>query len=280
MRIVLILSAVFATVLVSCKSENKSGQTNQMESVSKENITSETAPAKESAASKDTLILDNGIRITWLKKGTGESVSPGEVVLLDYEVRLENGEVVESSKKVNKPFPFLVGYQMQTIGWDLVLEQLSVGDKVNAFLPSALARGEKGIKGLIPPNANNIITLEVREKVEPRRKVDGNTVWVLDENPKNKPQFTDSNTISFHSITGTAKNPRYFNSFRLNQPFQMKTSDAGVVPGLKQGLLGAKKADRLYILVPPENGYGAKGFQNLVGPNESIFYNVYVMEVF
>lgn len=232
------------------------------------------------ASSVDSLETKDGLKITWLKKGEGETLKVGDVALIEYEVRLENGEVVESSQKINRPFPFLIGYQMQTKGWDIALEKMRVGDVAKVFLPSKLARGEKGIKGIIPPNANNYLSITVKEKLKPTRSPNGNKVWIIEESPKHKTAFSDSNTIEFHTMTGTATNPRYFNSFRSNKPFVLRTEDAGVVPGLKEALIGAKKADRMYILVPPENAYGKKGFQNLVSPNESIFYNVYVMNVF
>jgi FKBP-type peptidyl-prolyl cis-trans isomerase len=51
------------------------------------------------------------------------------------------------------------------------------------------------------------------------------------------------------------------------------------VPGLKKALINCKKFDRLFIVVPPEEAYGSKGYLDLVKPNETVFYNVLVVDV-
>jgi FKBP-type peptidyl-prolyl cis-trans isomerase len=71
----------------------------------------------------------------------------------------------------------------------------------------------------------------------------------------------------------------YVNTFRTNQPFTFKLSDHGLVPGLRKALINAKKSDRLYILVPPSEAYGAAGYLDFVKPDEPIFYNILVMDV-
>jgi FKBP-type peptidyl-prolyl cis-trans isomerase len=264
-------------LLASCKNENREDDQKASDSTKSKELVDQQA---NNLTIKDRLTTKDGIKISWLKHGGGAKVNDGDVVDIRFKVSLENGTVIESSDKLNRPFPFLVGYQMQTTGWDKALAELKVGDMVKIFLPAKEARGEKGIKDLIPPNSNNLLEIEVLEKRNPTRNIEGVKVWVIDENKKNKSVFNEKNSISFHTMTGTKTNPRYFNSFRENKAFELKLADAGVAPGLKMALEGAKKADRMYILVPSEFGYGHKGLTNLVEPNQSLFYNVYVMDVF
>ena len=66
--------------------------------------------------------------------------------------------------------PFMVGFNMQTKGWDIALRQLKVGDFAEIIIPSELARGSKGIEGLIPPNADNIL------KIRPPLTIDNNDI--------------------------------------------------------------------------------------------------------
>lgn len=224
--------------------------------------------------------FDNGIVIKWFEHGEGELVKLGDCVEIDYKVQLEDGQVVDGNHLLKKEsMPFIVGFGMQTAGWDLALKELRVGDFVEIFIPSKLARGEKGIKDLIPPNADNILRIRVLARNKPSRQVDGNKVWIFEDNASNSDRFGVSNEIEFHCMVSTPTNPRYVNTFAENAPFTLRLEDNGLVPGLKKALINAKKSDRMYILVPSEEAYGEKGFQDVVKPGEDILYNVLVMDV-
>jgi peptidylprolyl isomerase len=224
--------------------------------------------------------FDNGIVIEWYKKGDGEFLKKSDVVEIDYKVKLVDGQEVDGNYLRNMTsLPFIIGFGMQTPGWDLALSQMRVGDFAKILIPSKLARGEVGVKGLIPPNADNYLIIRILEKVKPTRVVDGCKVWLLLENPSNKNLFGANKSIKMHAMVSTESNPFYINTYRENQPFTFNMNDFGVVPGLKKALVNSKKADRMYIVVPPSEAYGNKGYLDIVKPNESIFYNVFVMDV-
>jgi FKBP-type peptidyl-prolyl cis-trans isomerase len=228
----------------------------------------------------ETKPMDNGMVIEWFEKGTGESIKPGDMVMIDYKVRLKDGDVVDGNHLLKKDkLPFLVGFQMQTKGWDIAMNELKVGDFARIKIPSHLARGEKGVNGLIPPNADNFLTIRIIEKAAPTRTVEGTKVWVLEENTNNKLKFAEGMEISFHSMVSSPSNPLYANTFRTNQPFKFKLGDYGLVPGLKKALINAKTSDRLFIVVPASEAYADKGYLDFVKPNEDLFYNVLVMDV-
>ncbi len=228
----------------------------------------------------ETKPMDNGMVIEWFEKGTGESIKPGDMVMIDYKVRLKDGDVVDGNHLLKKDkLPFLVGFQMQTKGWDIAMNELKVGDFARVKIPSHLARGEKGVNGLIPPNADNFLTIRIIEKAAPTRTIEGTKVWVLEENTNNKLKFAEGMEISFHSMVSSPSNPLYANTFRTNQPFKFKLGDYGLVPGLKKALINAKTSDRLFIFVPASEAYGVKGYLDFVKPNEDLFYNVLVMDV-
>lgn len=230
---------------------------------------------------KDQKLFGNGLKIKWFKHGVGELVNNEDVVQINYQVFLEDGTLVDGNELLSRPkLPFLVGYGLQTKGWDQALTSLHVGDFVEIFIPSALARGKDGIKGLIPPNANNIIRLKVIEKMKPSKVVDGVKVWLLEENKKETKHASETSQVEFHYMVGTSTNPKYDISYQRNQPFKLKFDDKGIISGLKKGLLNAKRSDKLWIVVPTEQAYGSKGYLDLVKPNEKIFYDVFVMEVY
>ncbi len=235
-------------------------------------------PAKTIVDKKE---FQSGLKIQWFKKGTGPAIQPGEVVEINFKLQLPSGDVVDGNHLLKREMiPFLVGYNMQTSGWDMAFNELHVGDFVELFLPPNLARGEKGIPNLIPPNSPNIVLLRVGKKVKPTKTVNGVKVWLLEENTEMKAHTIDENAqVTIHYFVGTKTNPRYDNSYQRNVPFQFGMKDVSLIPGLKKGLLGTKLFDKLWVLVPPSQAYGKKGMVDLVKPNEALFYDLIIMDV-
>ncbi len=230
---------------------------------------------------KDQKFFENGLKIKWFKHGKGEEINKEDVILINYQVFLEDGTLVDGNELLSRPnLPFLVGYGMQTKGWDIALTTLRIGDFVEIFIPSNLARGKDGIKGLIPPNANNIIRLKVVKKINPTNIIDGVKVWLLEENKAENKRASEQNQVEFHYMVGTPTNPKYDISYQRNKPFKLKFDDKGIVDGLKKGLINCKRSDKLWIVVPAEKAYGTKGYLDLVKPNEKLFYDIFVMEVY
>lgn len=260
----------------------------EIEGVKKENTSKEIKQTKKEVTAYNSKELEvistenypNGISISWIKKEQGSSIEKGDVVMIDYKVTLENGSVVDGNHLLNKPsFPFMVGFEMQTKGWEFIMSKLKVGDFARIKIPSNLARGENGIKGLIPPNAVNYLTIRIIEKLKPTRIIEGTKVWLLEENKNNKIVFNEHTKITFHNIISSESHPMFFNTFRSNQPHILKETDKGVIQGLKKALKNSKKADRMYIYIPANQAYENTGFAEFVEPGESMFYNVLVMDV-
>ena len=226
------------------------------------------------------LKLKNGLEIKWFIHGKGEKLKEEDVININYQVFLEDGTLVDGNELLNREsLPFLVGYGMQTKGWDIALKHLKVGDFVEIFLPSKLARGKYGVKGLIPPNANNIIRLKIVNKIKPTKNIDGVKIWLLEENQSETLKASEANSVDFHYMVGTKSNPKYDMSYRRAVPFRMRFSDHGIVSGLKKALIGVKRSDKVWILVPANEAYGTKGLLDLVKPNEKLFYDIFVVEV-
>ena len=79
----------------------------------------------------------------------------------------------------------------------MALAKLKVGDFAEVFIPSKYARGDKEIKGIIPANSNNTLKIRVLSKMKPNRQVDGNKVWVFEENKSNELLFNEDEIITF-----------------------------------------------------------------------------------
>ena len=230
--------------------------------------------------------FDNGLVISWLKHGKGAKIKKGDVINIDYKVTLDNGKIIDGNHfRKMEFFSFVVGFQMQTKGWDIALEEMRVGDFARIKIPSQLARGEKGIRKegekewFLPPNSMNYLTIRILGKQKPTREIDGTRVFVYEENKVNKVKFNASNSVIFHYMISSESTPNYSNSYSTNTPYKLLMTDKGSIPGLKKALINAKKADRMFVIVPASEAYGVKGLEGSVLPNEDLFYSLLVMDV-
>ena len=284
---VLYFSVLFLLAFSSCdiKGVDTSGEEEDLDglegkSPSKDNDSIASEKIKTPEVASDTLKLANGIIITYFKKGKGEKLKKGDMIKIDYRAKLEDGTIYDGNHLVKKPsVPFLVGWNQQTSGWEIALKELRVGDDVDIFLPSKFARGEQGIKGIVPPNANNILSLRILDKFEPTVEVDDIQIWKYDElkEPGDSVSFKDEVYLNYW-VSSESK-ARYDNSYQRGETFKLVMGDGNIVPGLYKALHFGREGDRLMIKIPAKEAYGSKGLQDLVKANENIFYDVQISKV-
>ncbi len=229
---------------------------------------------------QDSISLENGIRITWFKKGEGKKLKKGEVIKIDYRNKLEDGTVYDGNHLVKRPYlPYAVGWGQQTPGWDIALEHLRVGDDVDIFIPAKLARGEKGIKGIVPPNSNNILSLRVLDIMEPIKEVDGIKIWKVDEKKQPGDSIDFKDEVYLDYWVSSTSTPRYDNSYQRSTPFHLVMGDGNIVPGLYKALYFAREGDKLLVYIPSREAYDNKGLKELVKPGEDLLYDIRIEKV-
>ncbi|MDP5078017.1 MAG: peptidylprolyl isomerase [Nonlabens sp.] len=126
--------------------------------------------------------LPSGVSIHVIKKGSGEKPKSGDIVGLMYSGYLEDGTLFGSNdKEATTAYgkfdpamdaaggygfkPLQISDEMQMIpGFKDAVLNMGYGDKIIAFIPSALAYGEQGGGNVIPPNADLIFELEMSPK--------------------------------------------------------------------------------------------------------------------
>lgn len=108
--------------------------------------------------------LDNGLIIEDLEVGSGEEIQSGDELVMHYTGTFENGEVFDSSVERGQPFPVTIGVGQVIPGWDQGIPGMKVGGKRKLTIPPALAYGEQGIPGAIPPSSTLIFEVEALEK--------------------------------------------------------------------------------------------------------------------
>ena len=86
---------------------------------------------------------------------------PGQTVTVHYTGYLIDGSQWDSSRDRGKPFKFKLGAEQVIRGLDDGISQLSIGERAKIIIPPALAYGEKGFPGVIPPNSTLIFDVEL-----------------------------------------------------------------------------------------------------------------------
>jgi FKBP-type peptidyl-prolyl cis-trans isomerase len=228
----------------------------------------------------DTIELNEGIRIVYHQKGDGLAISKNDMVKIDYRNQLSDGTVYDGNHLIQKSsIPFLVGWNLQTPGWDIALQKLRVGDDVDILIPAKLARGEKGIPGLVPPNEDNILSIRIIDIMSPIKVVDDIRIWKLEEwaEPGDSIKFEDR--VSIHYWAHASSRPRYDDSYRKGIPFELVMGDGNIVPGLYKALHFGREGDKLMIHIPAKEAYGNKGLKDLVAPGDDLLYDIKIVSV-
>ena len=112
-------------------------------------------------AKKDSVVTtESGLQYKVIAEGKGEKPQSTDRVKVNYEGRLVDGTVFDSSKKHgDKPIEFRADQVIK--GWTEALTLMPVGSKWELYIPYDLAYGEAGAHGSIPPYSALIFKVEV-----------------------------------------------------------------------------------------------------------------------
>jgi len=129
-----------------------------------------TAPAGAPAAS--TVVA---LEATDLVTGSGAEATAGSRVTVHYTGWLHDpsapeskGGKFDSSRDSGQPFSFVLGARQVIAGWDQGVQGMKVGGQRRLIIPPALAYGERGAGGVIPPGAALVFDVELLAVQAPR----------------------------------------------------------------------------------------------------------------
>ena len=113
------------------------------------------AAAKEDGA----VVTPSGLVYRSLKDGTGASPAANDTVKVHYRGTFPDGKEFDSSYKRGQPIEFPLGGVIKC--WTEGVQRVKVGGKAKLTCPPAIAYGERGAGGVIPPNATLVFEVEL-----------------------------------------------------------------------------------------------------------------------
>jgi FKBP-type peptidyl-prolyl cis-trans isomerase FkpA len=118
----------------------------------------------KAAAEKGAKKTASGLIYTSTKAGTGETPKPTDRVKVNYEGRLIDGTVFDSSLKRGEPATFPLNGVIAC--WTEALQLMKVGGKGRVVCPSDIAYGDRGAPPKIKPGSTLVFDVELLEIVK------------------------------------------------------------------------------------------------------------------
>ncbi|WP_368678225.1 FKBP-type peptidyl-prolyl cis-trans isomerase [Acinetobacter lactucae] len=131
----------------------------EFQKAGQQNAQAGTAFLADNAKKSGVITTKSGLQYQVLKEGTGKKPKSASRVKVNYEGRLLDGTVFDSSIARNQPVEFQLSQVIA--GWTEGLQTMKEGGKTRFFIPANLAYGEVGAGDTIGPNSTLIFDIEL-----------------------------------------------------------------------------------------------------------------------
>ncbi len=120
-----------------------------------------------------------------------------------------------------------------------------------------------------------------KPKVQPEQKVitTKSGLKYIDEKEGTGKEAKAGDTVDVH-YTGWLKDGKKFDSSKdRGRPFTFPLGAGRVIKGWDEGVAGMKEGGKRKLIVPPELGYGERGFPGAIPPNAELTFEVELIKV-
>lgn len=206
--------------------------------------------------------------------GTGAEAKKGDIVTVAYKGNLLTGKVFDSTEG-KPPFSFVLGQGEVIEGWDKGVAGMKVGGKRVLSIPPSLGYKDMAIAD-IPANSTLIFEVELFrvEKTDKSSKVE-----MVDTLVGGGDSVVDGKTVRVH-YRGSFLNGFVFDeSYKRNQPLEVKVGAGQVIKGFEDGLRGMKQGGKRKVTIPYHMAYGDKGRPPVIPAFATLVFELELVEI-
>ncbi len=149
----------YAAAMQLCRERMNAAARQKAGEAAQKNAASAAAFLAANARADGVQTTPSGLQYLVLTEGKGRKPAATDTVRVHYVGTLLDGTEFDSSLRRGEPAEFALHQVIP--GWTEGVQLMPVGSKYRFFIPPALAYGEQGAGGAIPPNAALIFEVEL-----------------------------------------------------------------------------------------------------------------------
>ncbi len=256
---------------------------------------------------------EDGLYFMSTKRGRSTKVDSGKIVIMNYSLKLLNGEVLFSTLDKGEPIDFEYGTRFDTEGFNKGIGRMRKDGKASFLVPSSLAFADRGAGGKVGPYTPLVYDIEIidiknkeewqKEKIA-IQEAEGSRLKAEEITTINK-YLTDNqirviptesglyyietklgdgeipisgDDVKVHYVLTTLTGDTIDSSYGRNEPLQFKIDAPGIITGWHEAIKLMRVGGKALWLIPSKLGYGPQGRQP-IAPYTPLLFEVEFVEI-